>query len=388
MPSKNTIKFVAAFYFAAVFLASCKKNMSIPAAYANSTSFLAVFDNFWNGMNSNYVYWDADTTNWDRVYNQYKPLFAKLNLQNSGDVKKSVGYFRQITNGLIDSHYSINFINSALVDSFLFPALSRKEQSGSLHSSFLYISVDSNYLDTGFVSGKYISKANRQITAVCGTIKNKILYFNCSEFALNEACTSATNNGVKITLKYFFNQLQNMPPNIKALIIDVRSNDGGNLEDLNFFVGQLIDRPLKFGYTHYKTSNGRLDYTPWIDAVVTPQPNAKEIQVPIIVMADNFSISMAEAVTMAIKAIPNNIFVGETTWGATGPITNNVLYNDGQFDVPGFLSVYTSSAAFKYIDGNSYEGKGFPPDIYVPFNLTNLFAGKDAQLEKAINLVK
>jgi len=168
----------------------------------------------------------------------------------------------------------------------------------------------------------------------------------------------------------------------------VRNNHGGNLVDLDFLVGRFINKPLHFGYTHYKSGNGRLAFTPWIDATIQPQSAGKALNIPIIVLADEYSISLSEAVTMAIHTLPNGSFVGETTWGATGPIADNVLYDDGQFNVPNFLSVYTSSGAFKYIDGKIYEGKGFPPDVFVPYNLTALQTGDDLQLDKAISLVK
>lgn len=369
-------------------LISCQK--IIPNAQNNSTptNFSQVFDAFWNDMSTNYLYWDIDTTNWDAVYSHYKPIFTELNLQSTSDVRKSVNYFRQITKGLIDSHYAITFTQNSIVDSLVYPALDRKKNSPNFHSPFLYSSVDSNYLNNGFMSGKYLSSSNIQITTLCGTINNKILYFYCSGFYLFEAYTANFNNGAKTTLQYFFNQLQHLPTNIKGLVIDLRNNNGGKLEDLDFFMGHLIDKPLHFGYAKYKTGNGRFSYTPWIDVTINTQSLSTPIEIPIIVMADSYSISLAEAVTMAIRAMPNTTFVGETTWGATGPITNNIVYDDGQFSVTGFLSVYTSSSAFKYVDGKIYEEKGFPPDIAVPFNLASLYAGKDLQLDKAISLIK
>lgn len=52
------------------------------------------------------------------------------------------------------------------------------------------------------------------------------------------------------------------------------------------------------------------------------------------------------------------------------------------------MSIQTSSAKFKYIDGKIYEGKGFPPDYAISFNLSALQNGIDSQLEKAIDLLK
>ncbi len=87
---------------------------------------------------------------------------------------------------------------------------------------------------------------------------------------------------------------------------------------------------------------------------------------------------------MAIHTLPTGKFIGETTWGATGGITDNVIYNDGQFEIPGMLSVYMASSEFKYLDGKNYEGSGFSPDIVVPFDLSALKAKTDPPLQKAI----
>jgi carboxyl-terminal processing protease len=375
-------------FFIWISLAGCKKVAPLPLTNAVPADFSQVFDAFWNGMNTNYVYWDIDTTDWDDMYTRYKPVFAQLNLQDNNDLQRSVGYFRQMTDGLIDNHLTINFIPNSIINSSVVPAMDRKTKDSNFHRPFPYLSIDSLYFDKGYRYGAYFTSANQRVDAACATLSNKILYFTCSQFALQEAYQSTNSNGVKTVLQYLFDQLQNLPPNIKGLIIDVRNNHGGDLVDLNFLVGRLIDKPLHFGYTKYKSGNGRLAYTPWVDATVIPQTGAKAIQVPIIVMADNYSISMAETVAMAIKILPNSTFVGETTWGATGSITDNVVYDDGQFTVPDFLSVYTSSAAFRYINGKIYEGKGFPPDIPIPFNLSALNSGKDVQLEAAINLIK
>ena len=243
-------------------------------------------------------------------------------------------------------------------------------------------------MDKGFVSGTYISGAQRQIYAVCGTINNNILYFCCTEFALKEAFESIINNPVQSVLKYFFTKIQNLSPGIKGIVLDIRNNDEGNIADLNFLLGKFTNVPLKFGSTRYKSSNGRFDYTSWIDATITPYSMQSISNIPIFVLADNYSISLAEIMTMAIKTIPNTTFVGETTWGATGPLTDNSTYNDGQFQVGSFLSVFTSSAEFRYVDNLIYESKGFPPDIQVSFKLSSLQNGVDPAFEKAISLIK
>ena len=210
---------------------------------------------------------------------------------------------------------------------------------------------------------------------------------SCSNFSLAKSFYSTNRNSTQGTLQHFFDKLADLPDNIKGIIVDVRGNQGGYLSDLNFLVGHFIDKPLHFGYTQSKSGSGRLDYIPWIKAFVNPATNSKAIKIPVIVLADMSSASLSEAVVMAIKALPNGTFIGETTGGATGPISANEVYNDGQFEVTNFLNVQTSSSKFKYLDGKIYEGVGFSPDIPVSFNLSAIGSGKDTQLERAISII-
>ena len=202
-------------------------------------------------------------------------------------------------------------------------------------------------------------------------------------FGLKSSYEASNNNDIKKVLDYFFAKLAN-PAGLKGVIIDVRGNPGGDVRDLNFLLGRMISSPLTFGYTRYKSGNGRLDYTPWAPAIITPQAGAKGLNIPVVALADAWSVSLAELTTMAIHTMPNGKFIGETTWGANGPISPNQNFNGGQFTAANFLYAYTSSSEFKYLNGSIYEGKGFPPDIYVPYNEAALSKAMTLHLEAAI----
>ena len=370
-------------------ISSCTKsieNVNRPENYISGT-FSDVFEAFWNGMNNNYVFWDIDTTDWDAMYRRYQPVFAKLNINDSGDVKKSINYFRLMTQGLVDSHYNLTFGYGAVADSSINPAYNRKMDT--IHPYIFYPNYAVNYLDNDFVYGDDLSTdPNEDRFAIAGTINKNILYFYCDIFGLKSSYESSTDNDVKKVLKYFFAKLAN-PAGLKGVIIDVRGNAGGEVTDLNFLLGKMVTSPLTFGYTRYKNGNGRLDYTPWAPAIITPQTGAKALDIPVIALADAWSVSLAELTAMAIHSMPNGKFIGETTWGANGPLDINQNFNGGQFTASDFLFAYTSSSEFKYLDNNIYEGKGFPPDIAVPYNPAYLRQGRDAALETAVkNIVE
>lgn len=367
-------------------LFACSKKDSIKlTSQINYTKFSDVFNDFWLKMNQNYVYWNIDTTDWDNAYQKYQPLFSRLNLNDPNDVKISISYFKNMTKGLVDSHFNISFSKPEIKDSLVFPALNRKIQNLNYLPAFSYATIDKNYLDSGYVAT--LDNTNDQgIFVLSGTINKNILYFYCNKFSLSSSFYSTKDNPTKTSLHYFFSQLQNNN-NLRGIVIDVRDNPGGDTKDLNFLTSHLINKPLLFGFTRYKSGNGRLDYTPWIKAYINPSENGKLLSIPIIALADGFSASVAEAVALVVHSIPNGMIVGEKTWGATGPITENEIYNDGQFDLSNFLHVTTSSSQFKYLDDNIYEGKGFSPDVFVPYSFSNVKTGKDDQLEKAISII-
>lgn len=354
-----------------------------------SLTFDDIFELFWKKMNQNYVYWDTDSTDWDKIYLTYKPKFTNLNLGNDSDIKRSVQYFTEMTKGLNDGHYQINFLNSAIANSFINPSLNKKQLSAQFHYPYPYYRVDTAYLDKGFQLGlDYGNISNNLPFAVLsGTIDKKILFFSCNQFAFARYYKSNTSSKIKSILNDLVSQLNNLPPYIKGVIIDIRSNQGGDVADLNFLFGQFIDKRLHFGYTQSKSGNGRLDFTPWLEAYIYPQTKAKKLGIPIVTLTDNVSASLSEAFAMATHSLPNGIVIGERTWGATGPLLKQDVFNAGEFSIPGFLSVQTSSVKFKYLDGKSYEGVGFPPNYFIPFSLQSLNQHKDPQLEKAINLI-
>lgn len=371
------------FYIAVIILLfGCRKNLN---NYQNTNqTFADVFNTFFNSMNKNYVFWDVDTTNWDRMYKKYSPIFDSLNINNPQDVKKSVDYFREMTSGMVDGHYQIRFINASIKDSFLYPFLDRKILN-KIHIPFAYNLIDTQYFDSGYVSGNYINTNNEVVNAVSATIKNKFVYFSCNKFYLSEAYKSTKNNLVRVAIENFIQKINNISPTIKGIIIDVRNNVGGNIADLNFFLGKLVKKTTLIGSCRTKSDLGRLDYIPWIDVNVVSDNSVKKNDLPIYILTDAYTASLSEIFAMSIHALPNGKVIGEKTWGATGPIIDETIFNDGPFIIPNFLSVYTSSVEFKYLDGKMYEGLGFPPDVEIPFNIDLLNKKIDPSIDYIIS---
>lgn len=373
-----------------ILIFSCKKQNRVIIPNTNINSFESIFDSFWLKMNSNYVYWDIDTTNWDRVYTNYKPIFNDLDIHKISDVKKSVGLFKEITSGLIDYHFYINFLPLGINDSMVYPALIQKQNNSDFYTPYNYFQVDKNYMDKGYqlIFDNNYSRNGVPLTVLVGTIKSKIIYFNCNQFKLMRSYLSNSPNTIKPAIDSFFKMVQYNSMGYNGIIIDVRSNQGGDLWDLNFLLSNFITTPLHYGYLQSKSNNNRLDFTPWLPSIINPSKKYISILPRIIVLGDKNSASLSETTILAIKTIPGSLFVGETTWGATGPVVDNDVLNDGSFKVGSFMKVQASSAKFKYLDGFIYESKGINPDYNIRFDIMQLKNGIDKGLEKAIELLQ
>jgi carboxyl-terminal processing protease len=349
-----------------------------------------VFDSYWALMNSNYVYWDMDTTMWDQVYATYKPLFHELDITDKDDVLQSINYLKSISAGLVDCHYAIKF-TSPYIDfpQNFSPSLVRKQAEDSYREPFDFENVVIPYLDPDFRRGSDFTSAGngQRLHSLSGIIQNKFLYFSCNAFYLNNAYINAASDN-KAVLDYFFENLKKAEINLKGIIIDLRGNTGGQTGDLNFFIGKFLDSPLHYGYTRAKYGSGRYDYTPWIKSYINPQNINPAVTLPITVIVDMHTASVAELASIALRRVSSSFLIGETTYGATGPVTLEEVYAAGQFEVSEFMSVTSSSVAFKTFDNKIYEGVGVTPDLICPFSLDSLLVGRDMQLEQALLLMQ
>lgn len=382
MKSGHTAFFVLLLYF---LLQSCQIEDNAPS---EPNTFPDIFESFWLNMNRNYVYWDIDTTDWDDIYKEYKPKFAVLERSSIEDMRKSVAYFEDMTKTLIDGHFEINFVPNEISNFRINPLYNRKRANDTLYS-FSYLLNDTIYLDSNFKLGyDHVNvKHNSPLIAVCGLIQDQIIYFSCNYFGITNSYYKNPNGGIRETLNYFIDLVNDEKREYKGVIIDVRNNPGGDVVDLGFILGNLIDRPLHIGYSQYKRGYGRLEYTDWIETYILPNPNQTTDNIPVTVLADRNSASLAETVVMSIKAMPNGTFLGEKTWGASGPIVDHDIYIGGSFEVGTFMKVRMSTCKVKSIEHTIFEGVGINPDIYIPHSIDDYSVGRDTQLEKALELL-
>lgn len=369
-------------------------------------NYSEVFEVFWKGINSNYVYWQEDPLNWDSIHDVYKPKFAALDSVVDGNQAQNQAfqYMVDMTKNLKDGNYALQvnqggdfvFADSTYKSWLRFiPKLMLSARTNPVlpDTLFDYI-VQYNYVND-FDYGQYRDINTLQMfQAITGNISKgnkKIEYLGLNNGFMMKAGYNVDYSSrppVRPVIKNFFSTIRQ--PDCDGFILDLRNNRGGDVEDIDFFVGQLTTQSLLFGYAKYKSGSGRLDYTPSIPMFVVPQIGAVDYKKKIVILTDAYTASLSEKVIMALKALPRAtvVTVGAPTYGAAGLITpNKIASNSGGFNVGSFASVALSNMAVEDTKHQLTMG-GIKPDIEVVYDAAGvaqmLKTGVDIQLEAAI----
>jgi tricorn protease len=147
----------------------------------------------------------------------------------------------------------------------------------------------------------------------------------------------------------------------KALIIDERFNDGGQIPDR--FIEMLNRKPLAWWATR--------------DGVAWKWPPAGNFG-PKVMLINGWSGSGGDAFPDYFRKTGLGPLIGTRTWGGLIGISGAPgLIDGGGITVPTFRMYNPDGTWFK-------EGHGVDPDILLPEDLTQGAQGKDNQLERAI----
>lgn len=157
---------------------------------------------------------------------------------------------------------------------------------------------------------------------------------------------------------------------LPGLVIDIRGNSGGDFQVRRAIAEHLIvERARVWQYVNRFGAD---------DIVLEPAPGAYRGKVVFVV--DEMSASSAEELSGAMQALGRAKVVGNRTAGL-------VLVAGVQALGAGATLVYPR-AETRFANGFAAEGKGITPDLIVPYDVESLRAGKDAQIDAAIAIIR
>ena len=164
-----------------------------------------------------------------------------------------------------------------------------------------------------------------------------------------------------------------------GLIIDVRNNGGGYLDNVETLVARFIETKIHAGAISHKTGPGHNEFSKPYDYYFEPAKKRVHYTKPIVVVANRASFSATNNFVSIMKSLPQVTVVGDTTGGGCGlPFTS---------ELPNGWSIRFSAALITDPDGNLTEF-GVAPNIKVDLDDNDRQNGIDTILETAFKVLE
>lgn len=373
------------------------------------STYAGQFEAIWHGMNTHYVFWSEDSTDWDFVYKDMLPRFQELDsaYAQTGATPDSltfIGMYADVASTLIDHHLTMQ-IRDVHTDKLYQYRPGREEVNqrdyviGQSYGLAAMQKAIDGFLTSGQLSsgtwGKRDSKVN--FFGIRNVDDKKIAYYWQNNFYMSSTLKDGILSTDDDLAKQYTQNIESWldmclnDSSLLGIILDNRCNGGGQVADMSIVVGAFINEPLHYGNLRYKEGANRYEYTDWIPAYADTLDirNRRDLtaqNIPYVVLTNAYSISMAEASAAAIKLLPTGCMIGERTYGAHGQLTSlSTIFHDGTFgDLNGKHYVYTSSLQTQFLDGGVLEGYGITPNK----SILQMESGYSGAMEKAIDYIK
>ena len=371
-------------------------------------TYAGQFDVIWRGLNTHYVFWSEDPTNWDEVYKTMHPMFARLDsiYDADGTVADSVAFVRlyaAATATLIDHHMTLRWKDVHTQKQYVYvPGLMEVSQrdyayGGNYVKDSLKAAIN-NYMQIGLLDegGRWGELNDIENFYGLLLLENgkRIAYLWQSGYdMIGSLNVNPANEKESQFIKNIDRWMQSCTQDsqLAGIILDNRNNYGGKVRDLSLVIGAFIQEPLYYADLRYKEGPGRYEYTDWFaDYVDTctlyPRRDLKAENIPFVVLVNAHSISLGEASAQVAKSLPTSYVIGERTFGAHGQLISIPSYfYDGTFgNKNGKHYVYTSNLQTRFVGEEVLEGKGITPDK----EIIQRDKGLNAAMEEAIEYIK
>jgi carboxyl-terminal processing protease len=302
----------------------------------------AVFENLWTTFEREYANFEARGVDWKALYAQHRPLVSPATTD-----KELFQRLSQLLRPLDDGHVSL----SAPGEPTFLSNRHDRERTG--RDAFDPALVRDRYLEPDF-------HTNRSETILYGLIRgSRVGYFHVRNIDREFA-----NLG----------RMLDAYPELTGLIVDLRQNGGGNHTFAFSNMGRLTNETRYVFRSRTKNGPGPEDYTPWHEWHL--RPSGPFVPLPVVVLTDRRTPSAAERTVMAFRSLPGVIVLGDTTNGSISTKIPRELANGWYYSL--------SPQQVEMFDGQSYEGRGLPPDEVVRNELADLAAGIDRLLLTAV----
>ena len=389
-------------------------------------SYAGKFKVLWKALDQNYGIWDYERSqgvDWDAVYDEYLPKYEALDKRDDVTDDEFQKLLEATLAPLHDGHFAAqmenhqtgNFVvtvpsNTRTKERDDFEAMKNTTHNLSAYLPAAFGGTGNQILDYKEADTHIAEMGEYGITVKYALFKDNIAYFYFSGFYLTlylndekyqkifgkaNAATQQLALAVRQAWQAWFDKVQELHASgqLKGVVIDLRNNGGGMLDDNQYVLGSMLPSGgFEVAFSRFKRGVGRYDYSPLSPFKVPTLETAHEtITEPIVVLTNCGSVSMAEITSLGCQSLPNGTLIGKRTHGGLcSLITNPGVYYQNYSGIVGEMN---KTPIYLYIphmttiskEGKLFEGVGLTPDIEVDLDVTQYQAtGRDTQLERAL----
>ena len=308
-------------------------------------SYAAIFDQMWHETDLTYSMFDVKQVNWDSVGAVYRP--RALAAQSDFAFARVLS---DMLSSLHDRHVSLT------------PGRGAMPMTYQAASDYQPLDFDSTLVERTYVTRRLSPAVAPHFHA--GWLTPTIGYIRFPDFV---------GSGWGGELDAALDSLQNA----KQLVIDVRSNPGGNYELALDLAGRFTDQPRTFGYVRIRNGPSHSDLTAPLPETVRPTGKRKFLG-PVYLLVNRRVFSSAENFALALHQLPNVVTVGDTTGGSSGRPVTRELANGWTYELSTWIE-YTT-------DNRVVEDAGVAPAIVVPRAASATIGKRDAVLDRVLSL--
>lgn len=334
------MKKVVVLFIAALLFSACEKVLMEKEPGDDPVSN---FESLWNTANEKYSFFEYKNINWNDVYAEYRPQIT----DDMSDYQL-FAVVANMMNELKDGHVNL----TAPFD------ISRYTFKYYAPENFNFRLLQDNYIGWDYrITGALVNTTFERAEKTIGYI----YYGSFARFVQNA--------DIDFTIAALWHT--------DGIILDMRNNGGGSVSNI-YKIGSRFADQKRFIYTSYlKNGPGYDDFGD--PAEVSMEPiGARQYTKKVIFLTNRGCYSATSFFTVAMKAFPHIIQVGDTTGGGLGAPAG--------FELPNGWGYRFSTSRTISPDGYNWEN-GVPPDVTVWMDPTHEAQGIDDIMEKAIELI-
>lgn len=297
----------------------------------------AVFEALWQDVNDRYSYFEEKSINWDSIRTVYQPQ-----VEASMTDRELFDLLAEMLFTLEDGHVN-------LVSDF--------DRSRNWD---WYLDYPPNF-NENIVERNYLGRDHRLIGPFRAQMLDDVLYVYYGSFgsALDEAHLDA---------------LMERAAGAGGLIIDIRQNGGGSLNNAGRLASCLTGDRLLYARSRIKTGPGPEDFSDWDNLHIEPRSGSR-YEGKVAVLTNRYSYSAANFFAQMARVLPNAVLIGARSGGGGGTPVYGELPNGWTYRFSATQSISP--------DGEHLEF-GIPVDIGVDLAPEDEQAGIDTIIERAL----